>query len=128
MGIPSFKEFMQNKDKEKNQIDLIMLYEYKRYKNIDGTKNSYREDSTNVTTKTIKHAHVYAKTNGKGKELYSVNMDGSGHDGSGGIEIPKKHADYLRSQGYNINSDNILEFILLESSNPSDFELIVLED
>ncbi|GAB6057107.1 hypothetical protein JCM31598_02240 [Desulfonatronum parangueonense] len=51
---------------------------------IPGTKNSYRVDPENITTRTIKHSHVYAKPKGEGKFIYAVNIDGSGHDGSSG--------------------------------------------
>ena len=61
---------------------------------------------------TIKHSHVYAKLKGSGKEIYSVNIDGSGHDGSRGIKIPDSHAEFFRRKGYRIPNDNILEGII----------------
>ncbi|MDD5157871.1 hypothetical protein [Sulfurimonas sp.] len=122
--IPSFKDFL----KEKQIVEKIMLFEHIVYKQIDGTKNSYRQDTGNTNNMTITHSHVYAKPNGNGKELYSVNIDGSTHDGYSGTEVPKKHADFFRTKGYEIKHDNILECLFLESLNKNDYEIIILEE
>lgn len=61
----SFKEFLEEKEKKIN--NLKMLFEAKLYKEIPNSKSSYREDPNNTNTKTIKHAHVYAKRDGEGK-------------------------------------------------------------
>jgi hypothetical protein len=102
------------------------LFEHKLYKRIPGTSASYREDPGNTNTMTQKHAHAYAKPDGRGKELYSVNLDGSGHDGSSGTPIPKPHADYFRGKGYDMPDDNILESWSIENLDPKDHSLIVL--
>lgn len=109
-------------------MKLIELFEHQTYKNVPGTKNSYREDSGNTNTMTQKHAHTFAKQKGKGSQLYSVNIDGTGHDGSSGIEISQAHADFLRSKGYDIDPSNILESINLSDLNPNDFDLIMLNE
>jgi hypothetical protein len=60
----------------------------------------------------MRHSHTYA---GNSKnQLYAVNIDGSGHDGSSGQQIPDKHADFYRGKGYQIRPDNILEELDLE--------------
>lgn len=46
-----------------------------------------------------KHIHVYAKN---GTELYSLNIDGTAHDGYHGVQIPDVEADYFRSKGFEI--------------------------
>jgi len=107
---------------------LTSLYEHETYKRIPGTSNSYRQDPANTNTQTQRHAHVYAKLKGGGKELYSVNLSGSGHDGSSGIPIPTTHADYFRSIGYAIGPDNILESLNPEQLTQQGHELILLED
>ena len=108
--------------------DLMDLFEHQTYKNIPGTISSYREDPANTNTMTNKHAHVYAKPKGKGSQLYSVNKDGSGHDGSSGTEIPSSHAKFFRNKGYSIPDKNILENLVLSKTDKDIYELIILED
>lgn len=121
----SFKEFVAETEKAK---ELINLFEHQAYKNIPGTKNSYREDTGNTNTMTSKHSHVYAKSKGRGIEIYSVNIDGSGHDGSSGTEIPSSHAEFFRSKGYSIPDNNILESLILSESASEEYELLIFED
>jgi hypothetical protein len=121
----SFKEFLAEIEKNK---ELINLFEHQTYKNIPGTKNSYREDPGNTNTMTSKHSHVYAKPTGRGNEIYSVNIDGSGHDGSSGKEIPSSHAEFFRNKGYSIPDDNILESLILSESIADEYELLIFED
>lgn len=103
------------------------LSEHNVYKKFPGKKASYREDHGNTNKLTIKHAHAYAKPKGKGKELYSVNMDGSGHDGYSGTEIPKDHADFFRSKGYQIDQTNILESITYSDLSENQYTLWIFE-
>ena len=121
----SFKEFLKEKEES---MKLIELFEHQIYKNIPGTKNSYREDPGNTNTMTQQHAHTYAKPKGKGVQLYSVNIDGSGHDGSSGTGIPSAHADFFRNKGYEIDNSNILESITLSDLDPDQFELVTLNE
>ena len=123
----SFKVFLAETKKSKAR-KLLDLFEHQTYKNIPGTKNSYREDPGNTNTMTSKHSHVYARQKGMGSQLYSVNIDGSGHDGSSGIEIPSTHADFFRNRGYNIPGNNILESLLLTESGADEYELFIIED
>ena len=104
------------------------MFEHEIYKRIPGTTTSYRQDSANMNTQTIQHSHVYAKLKGSGKELYSVNLDGRGHDGSTGIKIPALHGDFFRSNGYSINHNNILEWLDLEQLEEDKHILMLLED
>ena len=117
----SFKKFLAEKE-------LFGLFEHQTYKNIPGTISSYREDPGNTNTMTSKHSHVYAKRKGKGSQLYVANIDGSGRDGSSGIEIPKAHANFFRSKGYTIPDNNILESLVLSESCKEEYELVILED
>jgi len=55
-----------------------------------------------------KHAHVYGR---KGKELVAVNFDGTGSHGTRG-KLHDCDADALRTRGFNIRSDNIVEWVL----------------
>ncbi len=121
----SFKEFVAEEEKVQ---ELINLFEHQIYKNIPGTKNSYREDTGNTNTMTSKHSHVYAKPKGKGTEIYSVNINGSGHDGSSGTEISSSHAEFFRNKGYSIPDNNILENLILSESVTEEYELLIFKD
>lgn len=125
----SFKQFLAESEKIDEAISQrVQLFEHETYKRIPGTKNSYRTDSGNTNTKTIKHSHVYAKPKGCGSELYSVSIDGSGHDGSSGKAIPSSHADHFRSLGYEINPNNILESLEFGDIDENAFTLVLLEN
>lgn len=123
----TFKQFCSENDEQKT-VEKIQLFESQIYKSIPGSSNSYRADAGNTNTKTLKHSHVYAKLNGRGTELYSVNIDGSGHDASSGQGIPNSHAKFFRQQGYNIKPDNILEIVLLSDLDTDSDELIILTE
>ena len=118
----SFKEFYINVSP--NQMQSKLLLEYECYKLIPKTNKYYREDPCNTSTKTERHAHIYARPKGDGKELYAVNINGKGHDGSKGIVIPSLHAEYFRSIGYNIPVTNILESIELDKLKPQEFQIL----
>lgn len=125
----SFKQFLAESEKMYEAISKrIQLFEHETYKLVPGTKNSYRTDSGNTNKKTIKHSHVYAKPKGGGSELYSVNIDGSGHDGSSGKAMSSLHADYFRSLGYEIKPNNILECLELGEIDESTYTLVLLEN
>lgn len=128
----SFKKYSEeaqkNKLLEERISELSLAFEHYIYKDIPGTKNSFRLDSPNTSTMTQKHAHVYAKRNGGGKELYSVNLDGSGHDGFSGTAIPQKHADHFRSIGFSIPDNLTLESIDYEMLNPDLYEICIFSD
>lgn len=117
----TFKRYLAELERE-NEVEVIFtekeysllseltpVLEHLQYKNIPGTTNSYRIDAANTNTVTQRHAHVYAKANGGGKQLYSVNVDGTGHDGSSGITIPKEHGHYFKKSGFDIPSSLVLE-------------------
>ena len=106
--------------------ELSLTLEHLTYKDIPGTRNSLRIDPQNTNTLTQRHAHVYAKPKGSGKQLYSVNMDGSGHDGSSGVVIPASHADYLRSLGFTIPDNLSLESLDFESLSSGLYEVCIL--
>ena len=101
-----------------------LLQEHNCYKLIPGTRNSFREDPMDTSTLTDRHSHVYAKPDGGGKQIYAVNFDGSGHDGSSGKEIPQTHADYFRSKGYTIPLTNIIECITMDQLNGSSHQIL----
>jgi hypothetical protein len=105
-------EIEQHRREDNVLQEITQLFEHKVYKTIPGTKDTYREDPGNTNTLTMRHSHTYA---GNSKnQLYAVNVDGSGHDGSSRQKIPDKHADFYRSKGYQINANNILEQLDLD--------------
>lgn len=124
----TFKQFLAENKRDEAISQLTILFEYGYYKRVPGTENSYRQDSENTSTRVQRHSHVYAKLNGKGKKLYSVNVSGSGHDGSSGIEISAPHADFFRKKGYGIKSDNFLEKLSLEQLQKEAHLLILFEE
>jgi hypothetical protein len=128
----SLKQYLNEVNTE-NQRDVNisgtnLVFEQITYRQIPGTQNSFRQDSADTNTKTQKHTHVYAKPNGKGKELYSVNFDGTGHDGSSRQSIPKKHADFLRQNGYSVSLSNTLESLLLSDKKFTEFSIFLIEE
>jgi hypothetical protein len=124
-----FKELWKNEERKSDIMQkTILLFEHEVYKRIPGTSASYQTHSGNINTNTIKHSHVYATLKGIGRELYAVNKDGSGHDGSEGIKIPSKHADHFRGKGYEIGLSNILETLELNRIDKNEYILILLED
>lgn len=124
----TFKQYLAESERADAVTKLVELFEHETYKRIPGTTNSFRQDAANTNTRTQQHSHVYAKLNGGGKELYSVNVSGSGHDGSSGTEIPAPHAEFFRSKGYSIKPDNILESLDLENLQEGEYSLVLLED
>ena len=87
-----------------------------------------RLDPENTNTLTQRHAHVYAKPNGEGKQIYSVNFNGSGHDGSSGTAIPAKHAEHLRGLGFDIPANLTLESLEADILRPGLYEICILGD
>ncbi|MBC3832436.1 hypothetical protein H8K33_13095 [Undibacterium amnicola] len=124
----SFRQFNTDLERQNAISKLPLVLEHETYKQIPGTKASYRQDAANTNTMTDKHAHVYAKKNGGGQELYSVNFNGKGHDGYSGTPISSSHADYFRSLGYNIPATNVLESLDSSEALAGIHTLMFLED
>jgi hypothetical protein len=118
----TFKDFYSELYEAENEKRLLL--EFECYQLIPGTNNSYREDRMNTSSKALKNAHVYARQKGVGRKLYAVNYDGSGHDGSSGMQIPSSHAEYFRSKGYNIAKSNILECINVNELDGSTHQIL----
>lgn len=87
---------------------------FENFEMIPGTNQSYVIHKMDTLSNTIKHAHVYAKPKGKGGQLYSIRVDGKGHDGSSGYEMPRKHQEHFRKLGFTIPEKGILECRLHE--------------
>jgi hypothetical protein len=125
----TFKEFLrESADKDQAFRARVRLFEHEVYKRIPGAKSSFREDPGNTNTMTLRHSHVFAKPKGGGGQLYAVNIDGSGHDGSGGTSIPATHADFFRSKGYTIPVNNVLESLDPNSLQKGECTLMILLD
>lgn len=104
------------------------LTEHQVYRSFPGEKTSYRIDSGNTNTATTKHAHIFAKPNGRGQQLYSVNLDGSGHDGSSGYQISQSHAEHLKRLGFSIPSSNVLEEIDYDEVLRGGYTIIMMSE
>jgi hypothetical protein len=126
-SMKTFKQFLkESREKDQAFREEVLLFEHEVYKRIPGTQSSFRSDPGNTNTMTLRHSHVYAKLKGRGGELYAVDIDGSGHDGSSGTAIPASHADFFRSKVYAIPDNNILESLDPDSVEADKFSLTVL--
>ena len=114
------------RDEKLARLGINVVTEGYRYQNIPKTQMSARFDSGNTNTLTQDHAHIFARPNGQGKELYSVNRSGTGHDGSSGQAISPKVASFLRAQGYRIPDNLVLESLELSAVLEDRYVLIVL--
>jgi hypothetical protein len=126
--VKRFRQYLAEQAREKAISELVLVLEHEVYKPIPNTQNSYRQDAANTNTMTDKHAHVYAKKNGGGRELYSVNFSGKGHDGYSGTPIPASHADFFRSQGYKVPPSNVLESLDSNDAAVGVHTLVLFED
>ena len=98
-------------EEEKPVLEQKLILEWEQYKNIPKTNLTYRYDKGNTTTKTKDHIHVFSKNN----QLYAINIDGTSHDGSTAI-LGNKEIKFLRSIGFTVPANGILEWISLEDS------------
>ena len=112
----------------RTEADTKFILEHKVYQDIPGASLSYRFDNPRKNSKGDflgqPHVHVYAKPKGNGKELYSINADGSGHDGSSGKKVHPYVADHFRGHGFNIKPDNILECVDIALVTPQNYTIV----
>lgn len=82
---------------------------------IPGTKYSYRIDRPFGEQKpgNMKHIHILVK----GKDMFAMNVDGTGHDGCHNVQIPQDVSDFMTKKGFQVPSSGIIEFYNVESSN-----------
>ena len=126
----TFFEFLDEECYKKIEKDLFRyncanaLFEH--FDLIPGTNQSYVIHKEDTLSKTVKHAHVYAKPKGKGGEMYSIRVDGKGHDGSKGFPIPLKHQEFFRSKGFVVPESGILECRCMREINGDDYSLYIL--
>jgi len=62
----SFKDFCNQRRNEKSEGEILL--EYQHFKMIPKTNSSYEEHAYESDTGVPKHAHIYAKSEGKGKQ------------------------------------------------------------
>lgn len=98
------------------------LVEWIQTQRIPGSVFKVRIDKANTNTNVQKHAHIFDL---KDNELYSVNFDGSAHDGYDGYEISKTVADYLQKKGFKLNKSRMIEY--LNNSQLQDYYYTVIE-
>ncbi len=104
-GLPELDEIFVTKD----GINVVILREGKQYKG--SFARSLRVDNPTHGAG-MRHAHVYGR---KGDEIVVVNVDGSASHGTKG-RIPEKDADKLRSLGFMIPPDRIVEWTVLKDA------------
>ena len=125
----SFRDFYNESEFEANPHKNFydgkqILLEYQEYKPITGTRKSYRIDKASSFTQVQKHAHVFAKPNGEGKELYAVNLDGTGHDGSK-YQMEPYEIKFFKDLGFKIPDNGLIECRTFLLSTSKD-ELFIL--
>lgn len=90
-------------------INVTILREGKDYKG--SFDRSLRVDNPTHGAGS-RHAHVYGR---KGNEIVVVNVDGSASHGTRG-RVPEKDAEKLRSLGFMIPPDRIVEWTVLKGA------------
>lgn len=117
------RKIMVSQDEEDYNIDGIILYdndpmvpsldsnllvEHETYKRIPGTKMYYRKDVRSGRPGDLTHVHVMSKN----KELFAINIDGTGHDRSKGskYQLNNKTIDWLKSMGFNPPANGLIEW------------------
>ncbi len=85
------------------------ILEHETYQSFPPTKCVYRLDKGNNAVGQQKHVHVYADKK-HNHQLYAINIDGTPHDGSK-YQLNKKHQDALRSLGFKVPENGILEWL-----------------
>lgn len=107
-------------------LGLEYIAESADYQRVPKTQMSVRFDSGNTNTKTQDHAHVFARLNGQGKQLFAVNIDGTGHDGSSGAPIPKRVGQFLQTKGYVIPVNFVVESMSLDDALEDRFIIFIV--
>ncbi len=107
-------------------LGLEYVSESADYQRVPKTQMSVRFDNGNTNTKTRDHAHVFARLDGQGKQLFAVNIDGSGHDGSSGTPIPRKVGDFLKTKGYAIPVSFVVESMSLADALEDRFIIFII--
>ncbi|HEY0681789.1 MAG TPA: hypothetical protein VGD45_05640 [Steroidobacter sp.] len=120
-----FERFDSSLMSERTTYEVIL--EWDPYQSIPGRKETYREDKASTHKHPKKHVHVFAGRGKKRKQLYSINEDGTGHDGSRGKRVDDAIADFFRSKGYTIPEDNILKYLPDHPIDDEPSRLILVE-
>lgn len=119
--IMSFKEFLRRTLRRNNVpeldevfvtedgINITILREGKEYKG--SFEKSIRVDNPTHGV-VMRHAHVFGR---KGNQIVAVNVDGSGSHGTKG-RIPEKDADKLRSLGFKIPANRMVEWTVVKDA------------
>lgn len=90
-------------------VNVVILREGKTY-NGSFDKSLRVDNPTHGTGQ--RHAHVFGR---RGNEIVVVNVDGSASHGTKG-RIPEKDADKLRTLGFMIPPDRIIEWTVLKDA------------
>ena len=79
-----------------------------KFPQIPGTRYSFRKDNPRGIPGpgNQQHIHIYAPDK---TELFAINIEGSAHDGCHGAKIPEDIALFLKSKGFIVPSNRIIE-------------------
>lgn len=91
------------------QADGLILEKKDMFSQIPGTRYSFRKDKPRGIPGpgNQQHIHIFAAGN---KELFAINIDGTAHDDSHGAKIPKDVATFLKSSGFSVPDNRIIEW------------------
>jgi len=105
---------MQGVDKDENSQELI--WEAKTiFKPIPGAKHyTNRIDPQLGEGGPGRQRHIHVLYNGK--ELLAMNADGTAHDGYHQVRIPDEVIPFLKSKGFPIPPNNIIEMVVLSDN------------
>ena len=97
-----------------------MLLEHNIYQRFGDTKSYYRLDKANNAPGQQRHIHVFKDNKGR-TQLFSINFDGTNHDGSQ-RQLTAKEQDALTALGIPVPPNG-----LLECEDISDGKMLLLD-
>lgn len=105
------------------KIGELIIERKDHFPQIPGTRYTFRKDNPRGTPGpgNLKHIHIYAPNN---KELFSINIDGSAHDGCHGAKIPEDIVTFLTQLGYQVPANRIIEWYP-ESTHSTEAQLLL---
>lgn len=95
---------------------------------IGSTHNWYRIDPPNGEPRpgNLKHMHGYIEKRGNLIQIFAVCVDGSGHDGCHQTRIPQEFVPILKSKGFELPKDNLIEMLVVPQNQTTSYKNSIL--